>query len=851
MTLWAIKESQSIFTTGGTNLPAVCHETKKVTAACWGCPFGSKVVVGYNNGEIFIWSVPPAPASKTQSTFEKDLCAAQSTPICKLNIGYKLDKIPIASLKWVHADGRASRVYVMGMSDASVNLVQVVLLNEYTESRTVKLGLHMPESCIDMDIISSSSEQSKHKQDAFILLGKSGHIYAYDDSAIEKYLLQGQNRSPPSLPKEIMVKLPFANSSITIAKLITDNPCASCLVNEGDIVQERLIPPLFPFNTKQKDAIPSTHVSRFSRSRNLYITGHSDGAINFWDASCPIMLPVVSIVQETQDDFSLSGVPVTAIYFDINLRLLISGDHSGTVRIFNLKPEPFAAGSSFMSLQGSSKKGSNNIVQSLRLVKVNGAVVSIEKDCCSTHLAVGSDQGYVSLIDIEGPTILYQKHIASELCTGVISLQFDSCSFHGFEKNVLVVASKDSSVLAIERDTGNTIADGLVRPKKPSRALFMQILDGQHISEPNKVEGQDSSKGNSIDDATRKHLSLLLCSEKAAYVYSLGHMVQGIKKVLFKKKFYSSSCCWASTFCTPDAAGLVLLFSSGKIEIRSLPELSLLKETSVRGFTFPAPKMNSVAVTSVCSSRDGEVIIVIGDQEMFVVSILPLKNLYRHLDSLTEVYNKDLKVAPGGFSALALPKEKKRGIFSYVIKDTTGSRTKHVPDEGTEGARETIEELSEIFSVENFPCNAECKTNVATDENETDLDIDDIDLEDHGEKMKGHPLMAAVNKQKLTSTFQAFKGKLKEMKVKNDKAPSNEEPQNEKAGAVDHIKKKYGFTSSSDSGVAKQVESKLSENLRKLQGISLRTTQMQDTARSFSSMAKEVLRLAEHDKRSS
>ena len=46
-------------------------------------------------------------------------------------------------------------------------------------------------------------------------------------------------------------------------------------------------------------------------------------------------------------------------------------------------------------MTGSSKKGSNHIVQSLKLVKVNGAVLSIDVNCTSKHLAVGSDQGYV------------------------------------------------------------------------------------------------------------------------------------------------------------------------------------------------------------------------------------------------------------------------------------------------------------------------------------------------------------------------------------------------------------------------------------------------------------------------
>lgn len=75
-----------------------------------------------------------------------------------------------------------------------------------------------------MEIISSSSEQSKQKQDFLLLLGKSGHVYAYDDGQIERYLLQYQSRSPPSLPKEIMVKIPFFDSSITVVKFIADNP---------------------------------------------------------------------------------------------------------------------------------------------------------------------------------------------------------------------------------------------------------------------------------------------------------------------------------------------------------------------------------------------------------------------------------------------------------------------------------------------------------------------------------------------------------------------------------------------------------------------------------------------------
>lgn len=106
-------------------------------------------------------------------------------------------------------------------------------MNEHTETRTIKLGLHVSEPCIDMEIISSFCDQSKHKQESFLLLGKSGHVYIYDDCQIEKYLLQSQTRGSPSLPKEVMVNMPFTESIISTAKFITDN---SHILTFGDEV---------------------------------------------------------------------------------------------------------------------------------------------------------------------------------------------------------------------------------------------------------------------------------------------------------------------------------------------------------------------------------------------------------------------------------------------------------------------------------------------------------------------------------------------------------------------------------------------------------------------------------------
>ncbi|XP_075486703.1 uncharacterized protein LOC142526274 isoform X1 [Primulina tabacum] len=835
ITLWAIQESTVVFTSVSTTLQSLYQETKKVTAACWVSTAGTKVAVGYSNGDILLWSVPCPSDSKTEQVSINETNGGQITPVCKLNLGYKVDKIPISKLKWIDVDGKSSRLYVLGLSENFSTNLQVVLLNEHTESRTIKLTLSPPESLVDLEIITSSFEHKRH--DSLLLLGKSSHIYYYDDCLIERYLVQCQNKSSPSLPKEQMIKLPYGDSSITVSKFMTCIPSMPYSSDEEFNIVAKNSLPLFPFERRLKDGSNpnSMAFSPLTRDKNLFITGHDNGTINFWDASCPLFIQVASITQQSDDNFSVSGCALTALHFDFESHTLVSGDKSGMVRIYVFKSETFAPQSSFVSFQGISKKGSNHIINRIKLVKVNGAVLSINMTKNLKQLAVGTDQGYVSLVDVEGPTILYQRLIASEFSKGIISTHFETCSFHGFEKNILLVATKDSSVLALECDSGNTVSSSSVRPKKPSRALYTRILDVQGISD----------NINSNNTMTKQSL-VLLCSEKAVYVYSLSHVVQGVRKVLYKKKF-NSSCFWASTFGSSDD-GLFLLFTSGKFEIRSLPELSLAKESSVRGFSFSTLKSPSTSNIIVSSSQDGELIIVNGNQELLFVSTLLHKEAYRLLDSVTQVFNKDLVHAQGCISISSAPlKEKKKGIFGSLVKDNNTTKSKTGLEVESHDSRRSIEELSTIFSKANFAIQNENEAKVTMSEEDVELDIDDIDIEDVKEKPKGYPVIAGLNKQNITNKFWAIKGKLKYAKVKNEKVPVHE-LQDEKTGAIDQIKKKYGYSSSGESSVANIARSKLGENMRKLQGLNIKTTEMHDTAQSFYSMARDVLRFAENEK---
>lgn len=55
------------------------------------------------------------------------------------------------------------------------------------------------------------------------------------------------------------------------------------------------------------------------------------------------------------------------------------------------------------------------------------------------------------------------------------------------------------------------------------------------------------------------------------------------------------------------------------------------------------------------------------------------------------------------------------------MKDIKGSKTKHEPEADAEDARQSVEALSTIFTVANFPLDAESKESHITDDDEVEI----------------------------------------------------------------------------------------------------------------------------------
>jgi len=58
--------------------------------------------------------------------------------------------------------------------------------------------------------------------------------------------------------------------------------------------------PFLPFHTVPKESSRSAHFPGFTKVKNVYITGHSDGTISVWDMTCSFPILVLFLKEQVR-----------------------------------------------------------------------------------------------------------------------------------------------------------------------------------------------------------------------------------------------------------------------------------------------------------------------------------------------------------------------------------------------------------------------------------------------------------------------------------------------------------------------------------------------------------------------
>lgn len=314
------------------------------------------------------------------------------------------------------------------------------------------------------------------------------------------------------------------------------------------------------------------------------------------------------------------------------------------------------------------------------------------------------------------------------------------------------------------------------------------------------------------------------------HLYSTKNVIQGNNKTICKVK-HAKPCCWASTFRKQgNICGVVLLFQSGVIEIRSFSGLELVKETSLMSVLRWNFKAN---MEKMMSCDNGQITLAHGCELAFI-SLFSGENCFRIPESLPCLHDKVLAAAADAAFNFSSNQKKKQGtkpgILGGIVKGFKGGKVDHSVDI-TLNPKSDFSHLEGAFSKQ--PFSDSYRTAVDTEE-VVELNIDDIEIDE--------PSLPTA-----TTSSQDVKHMKREKWSEREQLLGATDDMKPKLRTPEEIMAKYRKAGDAAS-VAAHARKKLVERQEKLERISRRTEELQSGAEDFSSMANELVKLMEKRK---
>ncbi|KAH7677887.1 syntaxin-binding protein 5 [Dioscorea alata] len=852
------------------------HE-REICSLCWASDTGSILAVGYINGDILLWNISAKSSTKEQQA------GLSTNDVVKLQLASGDRRLPVIILHWSNNcksnNDKGGQLFIYGGDEMGSDEVLTVLSLEWSSGienlRCIsRVDLNLDGSFADMILIPKPGALGRASTAALFILTNPGQLNVYDGDLLAN--LKSEDGKPSQQFEKFPTVVPTIDPLLTVAKL-----CWLAIGSSNAFIEKasaRGTGATSSLSTGTKWPLTGGVPNELAFPKEngiarLYIAGYQDGSVRIWDATSPV-LSLMFVFEAKVSNIELEGQnsSVSALEFCSKSMTLAVGNEFGLVRVYKLQDGIDQSNFHFVS----ETKHEVHKVQQGNGVHCFAAFFILNSPIRALHIvnsgdrfAVGYENGQVSMLDISSMSVIFRTGCLSGTNSPVISITThltpqssvilhspkqsspESAKVHSEE--VVYVLTKDACVVMVDSITGSMINLRPMHPRKESAAISMYVLDGSdapleavseknmaNISTDNPVQNESKQSNNPSGIKTHEsehHFSsdasyILLCCENALRLYPLKSVVQGdtnfIRKVNLEK-----NCCWATLFKRRDekACGLILLYQTGVIEIRSLPDLEVLGESSLMSTLRWSFKAN---MEKTISSYDFGQIALVNGCEVAFLSLLACENDFRIPDSLPCLHDKVVAAAADAAIGLYSHQKKKQdtthGILGLIkgLKSAKAEKA-NVADNSVRPI--STQQLEEIFARTPF---SDPTIPSASNLEATELSIDDIEIDD---ALPATSTSSVINKNKARDEDmereKLFQGGSTDAKPR--------------VRSTQEILTQYRFNGDAAAAAA-HAKDKLVQRQEKLERLNKRTEELQSGAENFAELANELVKTMENKK---
>ncbi|KAL8257468.1 hypothetical protein R6Q59_029509 [Mikania micrantha] len=898
--LWDISEDKAILVIGHNDLQLtdeiVIHSTsdirhdklnnksndeqieKEISALCWVSSDGSVLAVGYVDGDIILWNLP------TISTNNQKANKSSSNAV-KLRLSSGDRRLPVIVLQWSNSprSGSSGQLFVYGGDDIGSDEVLTILYLDCSSGlealKCVKrLDLTLDGSYADIELV----RVPESSDTTLFVLTNPGQLHVYDDECLTGLFSAPGMKHAVNAP-QCPVTLPTVEPYMTISKL--------CLVNnEGlqRVLREMVLAakpqsssPTSPGSAKWpvSGGFPSQLLSAENIGvERMYIAGYQDGYVRIWDATFPVFSPIFVLGLEVEGtEIPGASEPISALDFNSTTSHLAVGNDCGLVHLLKLVGESVKL-NTFLVTETKQEEidlhHGNGWHSTAVFSLIKSPVRSLQYTFSGARIIVGHECGKASVLDVISSSVLFLTDCLAPIVSIAIKTylkvnindpeQSGDTSSKDPEKELAFILTKDAHAVLMDIHSGNKICCQSVNPNE-STAISIYFLDEKFavpefsdqnpISSPHELtDGKESllSTTEPESDTTEDEVNtsseaaelvknfvdslILICCSDSMLLYSTKSLIQGrsnfIKKIVLEKPCY-----WATIFKNNEVdSGVILVYSTGVVEIRSLPDLNVLADTSIMSIIRWNFKTN---MEKTMSSFGNTNISMVYGCEFAVISLFTSENDFRIPEALPHLHDKVVAEAAEAALKFSLSQKNKQiaptGIIGGIIKGI--KREKENENTNIVETRDIlVPKLEALFSRSPFSVG------------DLDLDLgDDFDapIKLVVEKIEVEP----KSPEPLTpsqSHSQAEKNKQMERERLFEGGSVNAEP---KARTADEIKAKYRKTSTGDTAaVALEAKDKLLERQMKLEKLKENSEELASGSENFADLAAQLAKQMENRK---